>query len=223
MTYENLTSFTEVDPSNEYSETATRCSWIMIGQAHKYVYKDYTAGYFGDFKHCIDIYIDTADGDDATSTYQGVWALVNDVTTPPTIVQNCLSLWVYNYFGITLNLRDRFNWGNTGDAGTISLDTPYYLVIERAGTTLTCEIYSDSARTALVDTLSVACQATTFRYLECAWGVDTDSNHSGVGYSEKFNISCGDVSLPMGLGLSPLPKGGVGRPALLTGGSSFGG
>lgn len=35
----------------------------------------------------------------------------------------------------------------------------------------------------------------------------------------------GDIAVakPLGLGLKPAPKGGVGRPALLTGGASFGG
>jgi hypothetical protein len=45
------------------------------------------------------------------------------------------------------------------------LDTSYYFTFIRSGTTLTCKIYSDAARQNLLDTLSVAVDTTTFRYL----------------------------------------------------------
>lgn len=46
------------------------------------------------------------------------------------------------------------------------------------------------------------------------WSTSTEDN-----MFEEY----GKVGLPMGLVLNPAPKGGIGRPAMLTGGASFGG
>lgn len=192
MAYEDFTGYSEVDPNNRFSQTTTRNTWAgLTGDETAYVYKDYTADHFGDFEHAIDTFLDAATGDGETySTYAGTWAVSNS-STSPYASQNSLFVTWLNFWGLQIRLTNRTNWSNTTDTYAASLDTAYYLTIERATTALTCKIYSDSARTNLLDTLSVACNETTYQYLHCGWSADTNGLESTDGYNEKLDLSPG--------------------------------
>jgi len=58
-----------------------------------------------------------------------------------------------------------------------------YLTIKRNGTVGTLKIYSDAARTELIETLTITCNTTTYRYLHVVrsgeWSTDPDDHISG--------------------------------------------
>lgn len=68
-----------------------------------------------------------------------------------------------------IGIEDEQNDNGDSYSGA-SLSTNYYLEIQRSGTTLTCKIYSDATFTTLVDTLSIVCNSTSWRYLSAFAG-----------------------------------------------------
>lgn len=85
------------------------------------------------------------------------------------------------------------NWMGAYDCDT----NPKYLKMKRVGTTATLYIYSDAARTVLLDTLTDTCDAQTFRYVlpflsDEQAGTATPSD----GYHEDFDLQ--DTPAPTG-------------------------
>jgi len=71
----------------------------------------------------------------------------------------------------------------------ISADTVYYLTIKREGTTLTCKVYNNSARTNLLTTLTVNnCAETTWRYIYATFGHGAAGEEFISGYCEKLDL-----------------------------------
>ena len=87
--------------------------------------------------------------------------------------------------GSTLQVWLRSKSGGGNWFTNVTMNTRYYFRVKRVGTTVTAEIYSNSARTTLVATLSLTASAsTTYQYL---YGLDTQDG-SGTG-----NKATGDV------------------------------
>lgn len=85
--------------------------------------------------------------------------------------------------------------------------TIYYLRIQRISTTGTVKVYSDSARTNLLDTLSVTVETNTYRYINVCSGYDqggTTQLGTASGYSENLDLQEGTSRPPqlmkMGIG-----------------------
>ena len=171
---EDFTTYTEEDPNNEWSQTSTRNTATNLRRdSDSYVYKSYGSGHFGDFEHLIDFRITSAE----TSGYQGIWALTNTPESMADLPSGSLVVEIQrtptNYL---VYLRE---CGVATDSwGEWSVGTTYYLTIKRVGTSLTCKIYSDSARTNLLGTLSLTVSTTTFEYLQCGFGAKVN----GLGY-----------------------------------------
>ena len=167
--FEDFTTFTEVDEQDDITITdeVTITVSSMRRDADSYVYKDYGADHFGDFSHSVKSVIsantagmfsfwgaantiDDFDGLDATE--DGIASYHNELITSTEII----------------TIEDLVN-DSTDSTGDINLGT-WYMTISRSGTTLTNEIYSDEAKTTLVDTIAVTCGTTTFRYLYAVIG-----------------------------------------------------
>jgi len=168
MSYEDFTTYTEVDTANNrVQRTATHVDHAATRNEDTYLYKDYGVGHFTDFTHKVDVRSDFA----ALSSQGFVWMLANDV-------DDAYGLHSAGKTFILIRIR-RDDAGNHitlfefyggdwyyDDYVGVAANTWYYLTIEKSGTSLTCKIYSDSARTTLVDTLSLTLHGNwSFRYI----------------------------------------------------------
>lgn len=191
MAIEDFTTYTEVDEDGDITIIASKVSWVNIQRGDdSYVYKDYGAGFFGDFEHDFEMQINTSD-DNAIC---GNWVLSNEIANfEHTLVNHLPGLCVRTskaggvYSAVIYNLDN-----GVVDVGVISANTLYYCTATRVGTTFTLYIYSDSARSVLVDTLTVTCTNTTLRYI---YGMSTklDSpghvpKHNGFTQNLDFNL-----------------------------------
>ena len=189
MAYEDLTTFTEVDPSNHWSQTATRNTGNpIIDVENSYVYKDYGVDYFGDYKHHVDACLTTSGAFLMGRPNIGVWGVTDNPGAYEDLTEGQIVAFYRINGGTKLYLEDIGNSNN--DSYVIGVGTVYYLIIERSGSTCTCKIYSDSDRTALLDTLSITCQTTLLQYLMAGFAPHGTSGSSSVtGYSENFDLS----------------------------------
>ncbi len=194
-----LENFTTYTSDGSETITSTRVTWTLATpRSVTYsVYKDYGVGHFDQYNHLL-----TVD-----------FSVMTKVASPPEV--NC---WmVSNQTGDAKSAEVAGNGQIVGgydtspntniyieeastkasSAGyviTVST-TPYYLTITRVGTTASCKIYSDSGRTTLLDTESVTCSTTTFRYLNVFNGYNDGSlNTTATGYSDSLNLQEGVVT-----------------------------
>lgn len=181
MVYEDFTTYMEVDPNNYISKTANHVDFESRRDLDIYLYDDKGINHFKDFEHLIDC-LTVAAG----AQYGGwcvVWGLFNNVDDVAALqTGNEDGIYVYMlYYAGTLRIylveitggsryQDRYS--------PASFDTWYYLTIKKDGTSLTCKIYSDSARTNLIDTLSLTLHSNwNFRYIFVA---NTFNDGSGI-------------------------------------------
>ena len=183
----DYSTFTEVDPNSHL---------VLVGTDHLdfdayrdedcYLYKDYGVDYFDDFVHKVDMKFTTNNlGQIGFS-----WVLANDIDDWYGLHTNSkTAIGVHFEYSPPhiIRLRETHGGSMYGDNYTCSVDTWYYLTITKSGTALTCKIYSDSARTTLLDTLSLTLHADhKFRYL---FGANTyNSGLVGALYLGTFDI-----------------------------------
>jgi len=196
MATEDFTTYTEVDPNSHITKTASKITWAGLSAVEDaYVYKDYGANYFsGDFTHLITVKL-TAATEDGRAYF---WALTNAVDDMKGIDDAGGSYLAVFFIKEPVNYTIYIEECNSGsisqDSSIISLNTPYYLKIvrdESVGTygTLYCYIYSDEARTTLLDTISQTLKTSKkdYRYLFA-----TNTRNSGTagrtvsGYCENL-------------------------------------
>ena len=176
MAIENFGSYTEEDPNSRITKGTRRVSWTDLDRNETaFVFKDKTVDYFdGDFTHILTVRM--------TSQTSGMllwpWMLANTLDDFRGIEDangNCLGVGFQATGSSTFIIVLA-----EVDGGTVYTDTwtspqvgtPYYLKIvrdESVGTygTLYCYIYSDAARTTLLDTLTVTLHTSKkdFRYI----------------------------------------------------------
>jgi len=192
MAYEVITTFTEVDPGNDFVQTATKNDVTTLKASLKsYVYKDYGVDNFGDFRHFLEAKI-TQDGG---NTKCGIWALSNDIGSS-TDYTNGLELSFYNAGagGIEFWLEDNGNSNQDFSRPVFaSLDTLYYFDIERSGTTTTVKIYTNATdrlnEVNNIVTLSITCVTTTYRYAYVAFNHDSNIFVYRSWYTENLEFS----------------------------------
>ena len=167
-TYEDFTTFTEVDTNNHLSKTAHHVDHKGYRNEDCYLYKDYGANYFGDFTHLVDIKIVTQG--DTNYGISAFWMLsvdtVDDYCGIKTANKTAIAVWAqgYRYGGGTYFLLCEA-YGGTNYAstalyiGTGNLGTQYYAKIVKSGTSLTFYLYTDSARTNLFGSISLTLHA----------------------------------------------------------------
>ena len=173
MAIEDYTTYTEVDPNSHIGLVGTNhIDFNAYANEDAYCYKDKGAAHFTDFEHKVDVRPISASAD---YCYGCNWLLSNaldDYHGLRTAGQTCVvvrtghwtvaypQLYLSEYYGSTEYNAGPFN---------AAYNTWYYLTIKKLGTALTCKIYSDSARTTLLNTLSLTLQADhSFRYIFAA-------------------------------------------------------
>ena len=192
MAVENFTTYTEVDEGGDITVTASKCDVdTMRRDALSYVRKDMGAGHFGDFEHLVTCRMTAA----AQDGQANIWGMSNGSNTDAALATNNDGMRVCFYQGAVNYVLILADWVNAvGDPSVpLVLGTIYYLTIRRSGTDLTCEIYDDSDRTNLIDTLAVACSVTTFRYIFGLMSEDLDDSGDATitCYSENLELKEG--------------------------------
>ena len=185
---EDFTTFTETDPDSKLTVTSSRVtSTLANSRTETYsVYKDYGAGHFGNFSHLLTVFA-SAMNNAGSSPVLGYALISNQTGDIAGAEANGDGLSVHMFTGnynLTMEEQDAFN-SDFYDADTLIV---YYLTIGRASTTATVLIYSDSGRTTLLDTLSIAMSSTTFRYISTAAGYDSGGAATVSGYAEDLNL-----------------------------------
>jgi hypothetical protein len=180
---ENFTTYTEVDPNNHLSQTATRATFTTLTyNEDAYLYKSYGSGHFsGDFEHKIDAVLSSST---THNNYAVVWALANGVGDNNDI--EALNDYIKLYFahrstGKYFWLDGKYNGAavsNTSSTYALTLGKTYYLTIKRDGNVVTVNVYDESARTTLLTSLTITLAgASSFEYLI------TTGSTSGVSYT----------------------------------------
>ncbi len=203
MALENFSAYTEVDPNSRISKTATRVTWTSIVREEiAHVSSDKGVNHFdGDFTHLLTVNASVVDNG-GLSVH---WAISNVVDSFKGLQDASEDGLFINFLGgasaVTLNLQEMDGGSITGDQYTYTLGTTLYLKITRdesIGTygTIFCFIYSDAARTVLVDTLSVTLNTSKkdFRYIYGfqSWEQSADSALV-TGYTENMSLFKADA------------------------------
>ncbi len=180
MADENFTTYTEVDPNSKITVIASKVSWsdLRSRNVDAYVYKDFGVNFFsGNFS--INLTYRQISGSGQTAAGQ-CWTLANLVDDAQGIaVASGDYLSIVCSVGVAANNKtiqlEELD-GGTKHVSAADFDvtegTDYYLTVSRdeaVGTygTLTLKVYTDSARTTLVDTQTITLHSSKkdFRYL----------------------------------------------------------
>lgn len=175
---EDFTTYTEVDLTGYLSQTALVSTYTNMpnDQALAYLYKDYTAGFFtGNFRHNFD-FKSTNNGNNAEVI---VWSVGNGLGTWFANLlanQQQVDISAYCPAGGSYQLSVEELDGSGSNYGTSSsttyiANTTYYCQVYRDTTigsfgTLFLSIYSNSARTILLENISLALHSNlSYRYI----------------------------------------------------------
>jgi hypothetical protein len=191
--YEDLLTFTEVDSDSDITITKYVATFdTMDRDAISYVYKDYGINYFSNFDIDFEFEITTSQNN---GTVQ-LCSLSNTIGTLQDMVDANDGIVTFAYTtggNVLIYFIDR-NTDNSDFYSGSGLSTPQlYCSLVRVGTTAYLYIYSDSARTILVDTLTITCETGIKRYLNVLASRDfVDVSATSSGYVQNININPND-------------------------------
>jgi len=159
MALEDFTTYDEVDSDGDLTVAENTITIVTMRQdAVSWVSEDKGANHFGDFEHLIDTKITGI-----TNGFTIYWGISDGAATYGDMDTANEGMAAYiNVYATDIKIRIADFTNSNNDFYTGAKDTAYYYKIERNGTTLTNKIYSDSARTVLVDTLTITCTNTTY-------------------------------------------------------------
>lgn len=187
MGIENFNSYTETDPNNVLTVTSNRVTFTAVTNLDVGNVKKAHSG-LGDFTHHIENYLSAVDDGGVIC----VWGMSDNQDTFSAMNLANQGITVYRQrSAATYRLRVYDFTNNNSDTYNGAVDTLYYLTIKRLATTLTVKIYSDSARTNLLDTLSIvstdAVYTQIFGYLSfdnASFGASTST-----GYNQNLDLN----------------------------------
>lgn len=220
MAYEDLTTFTELDPASKIVVTATRvtCTDLTGVDASSAVTKDYGANYFD----ALSVgFIGAVTGHDVGSgQYNSVIFSTNTSTNGYIGADGTDVIVTANDDGggagtlVRLSLM-RGSFAAYDNVDGLAIGSVFYFVLARTagGDTVTLYIYSDSAYTTLVDTLVTTGHSTIkWRYLKALSHAPDTVNKKITLYYEKFDLAWAlpGASGPAGPGTYPLGGRGPG-------------
>ena len=206
MAVENFLTYPEVDPNSRITVTSSRVTWASLDRNETaYVASDKGTDFFdGDFVHLLTASMTSNSG---SSTVYG-WALTNTLDSLYAIDAASGDYLGLNYYGYSATRQLVLAECDGGavyasNAYSITLTTVYYVKIvrdEAVGTygTLYCYIYSDSARTTLLATLTLTLHTSKkdFRYVHAVNSWDSsETPHIQSGYTEHLTIEGGGASV----------------------------
>ena len=172
MVTEDFTTY--IENNGDIDKTATTCTFTtMRRDANAYLYKDYGVGHFGNFEHLFTFRLTGAEAGDLNNRH---WCRIHSLTDGIGAVDDndndILEVVLVQFQDA--DDETYFELRQKEDGILVDLDTSAhfygtgvnrYMTIKRIGTTCTLKIYSNAARTDLIETLSITCNATTYRYL----------------------------------------------------------
>ena len=185
---EDFTTYTEQDPNDRLSITANTITVTgLTRNEDAYVYDDKGADHFGaTFEHLLDTQCSSSTEPYAASVCWAVSNLVDDAQYWWANQSQAADVYWYNNPLEMIIVETEAQVSDTSVG--LSADTRYYLAVERTGeTALECRIYSDSARTTLVDTITVSLPSgRRYRYVFAV-----NSYNTGGGFGDR--AASGDV------------------------------
>ncbi|KKL71872.1 hypothetical protein LCGC14_2090580 [marine sediment metagenome] len=201
MAFEDLSTYTEVDPNSRLTKTTRRVAWTALQRDEDaYIYYDKGADHFsGDFTHHLTIDT-TAAGTTSPGSKVFCWAitnLVNDMKGIQGSSGDYFAVFLYRSFtGVFEIYLEECNGGIPQQtAYTAALNTIYYLKVvrdESVGTygTIYCYIYSDAARTTLLATLTQTIDTAKrdFRYVFACNTWNSGETVAMTGYTENLEL-----------------------------------
>lgn len=192
--YEDYTTYTEVDPNNHIATTSNTVDFNYYMNEDAYLYDDKGAGNIANFTHHFDAMWDNKSN---TLFHRFIaWIVANDLDDAKGLKDTSKDYFAiaFTYTGGSLRIQLM-----ESDGGTLSFDeyigithdTWYYFSVQRYGTVnITVRVYSDFARTSLLDTLSISSViSTNFRYVYGCNNWRNGQNQYGWGFMENLTIS----------------------------------
>lgn len=184
---EDLSTYSEVDPNSHISATSSRMTGTNINRNETaYAYYDKGADYFDALDIDFDIKATNLDSNDIL----GVFGISNTLNHTGAFGKSDIRIAYYKPSSGSTGL---YLTANTSDNMTISLDTIYYCTLERSAgsANVSLKVYSDAARTTLLDTLAVTLEtaSTKHRYIFGISSQYTNNNYAASGYVENVVIN----------------------------------
>ena len=199
MALEIFTTYTEVDPNSRIAVDATRITFTALTNSEEaYVYKDFGVNHFdGDFAHYVTVFYSSHDQNQPVATG---WVLANDIDdVRGLLIGNKDAFFIRAFVATGGQFRIDLNESDGGslatDTADLSISTIYYLKLARDESVgsfgqLQCVIYSDAARTTVVDTLSLTLRTSKkdFRYLYPLSVWKSGDADAATGYFENLEL-----------------------------------
>jgi hypothetical protein len=161
---EDYTTYDETDPDSDLTIAANQITVnTMRGDAGAHVDKDMGAGHFTSFEHLVSYTFSTMQNDSSIC----IWAVTNSpYWTINSKENNNVGLSVSSYYYGSRYLGIWASDDSDYDYDTISAGTYYLTIVRVSGSSITCYVYSNAARTTLVDTYSCSTDSTAYRYIQ---------------------------------------------------------
>ena len=212
MSAENFNTFLETDPGSVIARTSSRVTWtdMEARQDNSHVSLDKGVAFFDDsFVHTLTISLTASEKAVSKVFY---WAMTNDLDDFQGLLDNSkdglfLRCTHPNSPDVPVLRLIELDSGSVDSSGTefnLTAGVIYYLTITRDETIgsfgdLICKIYSDAARTTLLDTLTANLNVKTdFRYVMVGQSEGAPSGGSTIkkqtGYSEDLDLEVSDGS-----------------------------
>jgi hypothetical protein len=180
---EDLTTYTEVDPNSRITVTAPKSTFAFLKTDETaYVNEDFGVDNFGNFEIRANIKA-TYHDQESFSLMLGLSNTLDDTFGWGDGVKVEFTRNVSNEIILTLE-----EIGGSFDEYEAALSTDYYVTFKRVGTTITLEIYSDAARTTLLDTLSIIGATTEYRYFYVTSSSNRGTLKQSSGYTQDVSI-----------------------------------
>lgn len=188
MTIEDLTTYTEVDPNNHLSATATRASGNNVRRNETcYQYYDKGTDFFNELNIDFTIRLSTSGSGSAL----GVFGLANNLN-------HFYALAATDIFVLFYDKRLYLNKGGLAgsDYTSASPSTTYYCTLKRSAgaDSVYLDVYTNSARTTLKDTLEITgLSGVKWRYIYALASYNAGATIACSGYVENIDIP--DIAL----------------------------
>lgn len=183
--YEDFTDgWIEKDDNNHIDFTAHHIDFACYRDEDAWLYKDRGVDHFGDFEHLVDV----KPVEIAVSDCGIVWCLSNDIddlmglrTGGKTAVALLFYAVTVEYLTeVRLYLEEEYGGSPYNDYSVVTEGTQYYLTINKVGTTIFCEIYTDSSRENLHDNITRTLHGDhKFRYIFACNTLNTGTAKDG--------------------------------------------
>jgi len=169
MAYEDWTGWTEVDADGDLTIAANQITISTEANTSSCVYKLYGTNYFsGEFTHKVDFQIT---GEAVDHSEMGIISY-SDIAHWTYYDLSSGGVCIYGWC-IVGTRTDAMYIEKSGSYDSLNYNllenTIYYLkIVRNAANLITCYVYSDAARTTLLDSISIT-DTVAYDYLSCAW------------------------------------------------------